>query len=139
MHELEPVEPHLRAEEVLDPSAHLVVRGWPLTVEGLLANADATRSRYRYDDRPLSAVSAEVTVAGWSLDAILSGPRLATRRRYAAASVDDLIDAGFGLLATFRVPHYSIVLEPYTPERAEQLLEVLGEVLANPYYVRRQR
>jgi len=35
-------------------------------------------------------------------------------------------------------PHFSIVLDPYTAERAEQLLEVLGEVRVNPHHVRRQ-
>jgi hypothetical protein len=79
MSDLTPVEGHVRAGEVLDPEAALVIRGWPLTVDGLLRNADATRRRYSRAGRQFVAVSAEVTMAGWDLDAILSGPRLRTR------------------------------------------------------------
>ena len=73
----------------------------------------------------------------WTLESILSGPRLRTRSRYAAVSVQALADAGFELLPTFLAPHYSVTLETYTAERVERLLEVLGDVLANPYYLRR--
>jgi hypothetical protein len=93
-----PIEWHVRAGEVLDPEAALVIRGWPPTVDGLLRNADATRRRYSRAGRPFVAVSAEVTVAGWDLDAILSGPRLRTRRSYAAVSVGRIVETGFGLL-----------------------------------------
>lgn len=136
MDELEPIEDLLR-DERLDGDALLVVRGWPLTVDGLLRNADATRHRFSRGGEPFSAVSAEVTVGEWTLASILSGPRLRTRSRYAAVSVQALADAGFELLPTFLAPHYSVTLETYTAERAERLLEVLGDVLANPYYLRR--
>lgn len=138
MTDLEPIEALLRSDERLDPAAHLVVRGWPLTVDGLLHNADATRSRFSLDGRPFSAISSEVTVEGWTLDSILGGPRLRTRSRYAAVSVGNLVEEGFGLLPTFVAPHYSVILEPYTPERALHLLDVLGEALVNPHHVRRQ-
>lgn len=84
---LEVIDTHLRLGEMLDAEADLVVRGWPLTVEGLLRNADATRCRYSLQGEPFIAVSAEVTVSGWTLEAILAGPRLRTRTRYARASV----------------------------------------------------
>jgi hypothetical protein len=45
---LESIEPHLRSGETLDSGAHVVIRGWPLTVDGLLRNADATR--HQVDD-----------------------------------------------------------------------------------------
>jgi hypothetical protein len=138
MSDLEPIEALLRDDEPLDPAAHLVVRGWPLTVEGLLRNAEATRSRFSFEGRPFAAVSAEVTAGGWTLDAILAGPRLRTRSRYAAVAVGELALAGFTLLPTFVAPHYSVVLEPYTAERAEQLIEALGDVRKNPHHVRRQ-
>lgn len=109
------------------------VRGWPLTVDGLLRNADATGHRFSRAGEPFSAVSAEVTVGEWTLESILSGPRLRTRSRYAAVSVQALADAGFESLPTFLAPHYSVTLETYTAERAERILEVLGDVLANPY------
>jgi hypothetical protein len=136
--DLEPVEPLLRAGDHLDPAADLVVRGWPLTVEGLMRNADATRSRFALDGVPLAATSAEVAVAGWTTDGILAGPRLRTRRRYAATPVGVLLASAFELLPTFAAPHYSVVLDPYTSARTGKLLEPLGEVQDNPHYVRRQ-
>ncbi len=75
---LVPIEGYLREGDQLDPAAHLVVRGWPLTADGILRNADATRSRYSWAGEPLVAVSAEVTIAGWDVDRILSGSRLRT-------------------------------------------------------------
>jgi hypothetical protein len=103
-----------------------------------LRNADATRRRYSRAGRPFVAVSAEVTVAGWNFDAIMSGPRLRTRRSYAAVSVGRIVETGFGLLATFGAPHYSVVLPSYTEVAAQRLLEVMGEVKVNPHHVRRE-
>lgn len=136
---LEPIEGYLRDGEQLDPAAHLVIRGWPLTVEGLLRNADATRRRYSWAGEPFVAVSAEVTIGGWDVDRILSGSRLRTRRSYAVAVVGDVLGAGFGLLPTFSAPHYSVVLGSYTVEQAERLIAVLGEVRPNPHHVRREQ
>jgi hypothetical protein len=138
MSESTPIEGHVRPGEVVDPNAHLVVRGWPLIVDGLLRNADATRRRYSRAGRPFVAVSAEVTIAGWDVDAILSGPRLRTRRSYAAVPVRRVVEAGFDLLATFSAPHYSVVLPSYTDVAAQRLMEVLGEVRVNPHHVRRE-
>jgi hypothetical protein len=135
---LEPIEGHVREGEQLDAAAHLVIRGWPLTVDGLLRNADATRRRYSWAGEPFVAVSAEVTIAGWDVDSILSGSRLRTRRSYAAVPVGEVLDAGFGLLPTFSAPHYSVALGFYTVEKAELLVRVLGEVRPNPHQVRRQ-
>ncbi len=101
---LEPIEQHLRSGEALDGEGHLVIRGWPLTVEGLLRNADTTRRRYSFSDEPLVAISAEVTIGGWDVDAILSGPRLRTRRSFAAASVAAVVASGFELLPSFLAP-----------------------------------
>jgi hypothetical protein len=135
--QLEPIEVHLRTAEVLDPTAALVIRGWPLTVEGLLRNADATRRRYSLAGGPLVAISAEVTMPGWDVESILSGSRLRTRRSYASTLANDVTEAGFGLLPSFSAPHYSIVLDIYTVEEAQRLISVLGEVRPNPYHVRR--
>jgi hypothetical protein len=138
MSDLTPIEGHVRAGEVLDPEAALVIRGWPLTVDGLLRNADATRRRYSRAGRRFVAVSADVTMAGWDLDAILSGPRLRTRRSYAAVPIARVVEAGFRLLPTFGAPHYSVVLPSYTEVAAQRLLEVMGEVKVNPHHVRRE-
>lgn len=136
--DLTPIEGFVRVGELLDPSAHLVLRGWPLTVEGLLRNADATRRRYSAGGQPFVAVSAEATVGGWDVDAILAGPRLRTRRSYAATLVGSLIDASFELLATFAAPHYSVILPSYTRDDAQRLITALGEVRPNPHHVRRE-
>lgn len=137
--DLEPVEQHLREGEKPSRDASLVIRGWPLTVDGLLRNADATRRRYSWRGDPFVAVSAEVTVGEWQVDDILSGSRLRTRRSYAVASTGELLDAGFQLLPTFGAPHYSIALVAYTEDQAKRLITALGEVNANPFFVRRSR
>ena len=138
MTDLEPIETHLRSAEGLEPDDHLVVRGWPLTVDGILRNADATRSRFSWAGTPLIAVSAEVTVGTWTVDAILAGPRLRTRSRYAESPVGSLTEAGFRLLPTFLAPHYSIVLGAYDEDQTQRLLHVLGKIRRNPFYVGRK-
>lgn len=62
-----------------------------------------------------------------------------TRRSYAMALAGSVLDGGFELLPTFDAPHYSIVMGPYTEGKAQRLLKALGDVLANPYCIRRQR
>lgn len=130
------IEDFLRAGELIDPSAQLLLRGAPLHPEGLLRNADATRRRYTFAGEPLLAISAEVTVDAWDVDAILSGPRLRTRRTYAATTVGAVLDAGFDLLPTFRSPHYSVVLPAYTVVSALALSGVLGDPILNSFYER---
>lgn len=139
MTDLEAVEQHLRSDEALEPEAHVVVRGWPLTVDGMMRNAVATRSRFSWQGAPLIAVSAEVTVGPWTVDSILAGPRLRTRGRYAEAMVSSLLDAGFHLLPTFVTPHYSIVLPAYDEAHVRHLIQVLGEVKRNPHFMGRQQ
>lgn len=134
---LSPIEEHLRDQEEL--AGVQVVRGWPLTVEGLLRNADATRRRYSRAGQPLVSISAEATVAGRSVNAILAGARLRTRLRYAVVDAETLLEAGFELLPTFAAPHVSVVLPSYTEDVAQRLLDVFGEVRINPEHVRRER
>jgi hypothetical protein len=135
--DLIPIEDRLRAGEMLDPDAHLVMRGWPVDVAGILRNADLTRSRYSRAGEPFVAISAEVTIAGWDVDSILKGPRLRSRRTYAIAPVHDVLEAGFDLLPTFNAPHYSVVLPSYTEAIAALLVEAFGEVKPNPHFERR--
>ena len=128
-----PIEDHLRRGEVLDQDASLVLRGSPLTIEGVLANAHRTRIRFTFAGEPFAAISVDVTIAGWDVEAILAR-RIETRRSYAMARAGDLADAGFDLVPTFAAPHYSLRLPSYTPEAAEHLLEVFGEVKPNPHF-----
>ncbi|MGH8999137.1 MAG: hypothetical protein ACRDY7_07070 [Acidimicrobiia bacterium] len=136
---LEAIEPYLRSGEKLQPHADLAVRGWPLTVQGVLQNADDARNRFSWRGEPLVAVSGEATVGGRTLEELLTGPRLRTRRRYARALAQSLLEAEFLLLPSFVVPHYSIVLRAYSDDEAQRLLDVLGEARQNPYYGKRQR
>lgn len=133
---LTPIEPHVRTV-IVATDDNVVVRGWPLTVDGLLRNADATRSRYSLGGKPLVAVSVVVAERAWSLDGVLSGPRLRTRTRYAVAPVRAVLEAGFQMLATFAEPHWSVVLPAYTSADAQALLSVLGPAMINPYFERR--
>jgi len=87
--------------------------------------------------RPIDV--AEATVGGRTLEQILAGPRLRTRKRYASAVAERLLEADFLLLPSFGAPHYDIVLRAYAEDEARRLLDVLGEAHQNPYYVRRQR
>jgi hypothetical protein len=105
-----------------------------LTVAGLLRNADDTRARFSFRGAALVAVSAEATVGNRTLDDLLAGARLRTRRRYAAVAAGRLLEGGFGLLASFAAPHYSIVLPAYADTAAERLLGLLGQAHINPHY-----
>jgi hypothetical protein len=136
---LEPIENHSRVGELVDPNAQLVVRGWPLTVDGLKRNALATSERYTYRGAPLVAVSAELTMPGFGLGQILAGRRLRTRSSYATVTARAVLAAGFGLLASFDAPHHSVMWGSYTDDEAERLLGVLGPAIDNPYYLRRLR
>lgn len=78
-----------------------------------------------------------MTIAGWDLAAILAGPRLRTRSRYASAPVAALQAAHFELLATFVAPHYSVVLPAYTEQVVQRLRDVLGEPMPNPHFLGR--
>jgi hypothetical protein len=127
------VEDVLRAGEVLDPDASLVLRGSPLTVEGLLANAERTSERLSLGGEPFVAISVDVTTAGWDVDAILAR-RLGTRRSYAQARAGDLLAEGYALVPTFGAPHYSLVLPSYTWDVAARLIEVFGDVMPNPHF-----
>lgn len=128
-----PIEDRLRPGEVLDPDANLVLRGSPLTIDGVLANAERTRLRFSFAGEPVMAISVDVTTGGWDVEAILS-QRLNTRRSYAVARARVLLDEGLVLAPTFLAPHYSLILPSYTREVAAHLIEAFGEVKPNPHY-----
>jgi hypothetical protein len=136
---LEPIEDHLRPGEPLDDGPQLIIRGWPLNPEGLMRNARQTSQRYSLEGSPLVAVSAELIMAGWTLERILSGRRLGTRVSYAAVTVGDVLESGFMLLPTFDPPHYSIVWTSYTEDQAARLSRLFDPAIRNPYYAGRAR
>jgi len=130
------IEEFLRTGERLDRRADLVIRGAPLDPEGLLRNAEATGRRYTRAGESFLAISAEVTIDGWSLSSILAGPRLRTRRTFASVGAGIVLDAGFELLATFSAPHYSVVLPSCTWETGQLLSSIFGEAQGNDYFGR---
>jgi hypothetical protein len=87
------IEAHLRTDEDVG-RGFLVIRGRPLTAEGLLAAAGRTLDEFSWNEAPLAAVSAEVTGPDRTVKDVLAGPRLRTRRTYASAPVLDLIAGG---------------------------------------------
>jgi hypothetical protein len=133
---LEPIEAHLREEEA-PAAAVLVIRGGPLTVEKLVEHAARQAREFSYGGVPMCSVSVDVTVGGWTLDAILRD-RLWSRSSYAACSVGVLSGAGYVLLATHRVPHYDVVLADAETETAATLLAVFGAAEVNPFKRRRR-
>lgn len=132
---LEPIEPHLRAEEP-PGDAVLVIRGGPLTAAKLAEHAGREAVRFSYRGLALASVSVEATVGGWSLEAILK-ELLWSRTTYATATAASLRAAGYELLPTFGAPHYDVVLAAATVEAAGSLLELFGPAEPNPYRRRR--
>jgi len=112
------------------------VHGAPIDSDGLLRNAHSTSRRYKRAGKPFVAISAEITLAGWSLESILAGPRVRTRRTYALVRAGLALDAGFELLATFYAPHYSVVLPSYDVESTQLLSSLFGEAQKNIYFGR---
>lgn len=101
-------------------------------------NSQASCSRFTFRGVPFTAISSEVTVDAWTIDSILAGSRLRTRRHYAAVTTGVLLGAGFELVPTFAAPHYSVLLHPYTYEKIEELVHLFGEIHVNPHFVRRK-
>lgn len=132
------VENQLRADEDVGHGL-LVIRGRPLTVEGLLVAAGRTLGEFSWNGAPLAAISAEVTGSDRTVKDILAGRRLRTRRTYASARVLDLVARGFAVLPTFTTPHVSIVLPEYDEATVGALLAIFGPEQANPYFVRTPR
>ena len=116
--------------------AALVIRGWPLTVDGLLRNGchaapvlegwlPLRRGLGRGDHGRVGPRRDPFRVRA-SGPAGATPPWRWTRRR-----------GGFGLLATFGAPHYSVVLPLVHWRGCSAPVEVLGEVKVNPHHVRR--
>lgn len=132
-----PVEDHLRSPTSILDVDRLVIRGRPLTVQGLISNATRTAAEHTWQDRPFLAVSAEITGDGRATEDLLAARRLRTRRTYVRATPGVIAAAGFSVLETFAAPHVSIVLPGYDETLVRQLITVLGPELPNPFFERR--
>ena len=128
---MEPIEKYIREEEP-PPSSILVVRGGPVTAEKLLEAARREQMVYTWRGRPLACVSVEAVTAEWSLERVLT-EHLPTRTTYATTTVGAVADAGLGLLPTFGVPHYDVMLEDATAQEVAKLMSILSQPVRNPH------
>ncbi len=127
----EPIEPYVRSESPPD-DAIVVVRGGPIAAEKIVEHALRQAREYSYEGRPMYSVSVSLTVDGWDLAALLTGP-LSSRTTFAASTARAVRGAGFGLLPTYDAPHYDVLLGSAEYRVAEALLAVFGPPEANPY------
>ena len=58
---------------------------------------------------------------------------LPTRTTYATTTVGAVADAGLGLLPTFGVPHYDVMLEDATAQEVAKLMSILSQPVRNPH------
>ena len=133
------LRPLLR-EEAPPADGVLVVRGGPSSIERLREHAQRTHDAYAFDGRPFWGVSvfcALDDVGPASLDALLR--RFASYRVVHLPTVAQLAAAGFGLLPTFRRPHFTVRLEDAGDPSLTTLLNALGPDRANPYHGRQRR
>jgi hypothetical protein len=132
------LEDHLRADR--PPSGgHLVVRGSPNTAAKLLESGRRLASQYTYRDAPAFGSSVNVVVDLDELDRLLQTAAYLTRHHVRRGEVGSVTRAGFVLLATFSNPtHFTVLLDPYTEQRAIAFLAALAPEEPNPYYVGRR-
>lgn len=142
MNHREELRLHLR-EEPLPEKDSLILRGGPDSASLIRTHARRTHRLYCLDGQPLWGISvfAALDPAGpSSRDGLLAG-RLATYEQVHIVVMSTLTAEGFGLLPTFRRPHYTLRLTSNALDEAERLLRLLGQPQANPYNpeVRRRR
>jgi hypothetical protein len=130
-----PIEPLIRAESAPD-DAVVVMRGAPIAAEKIVEHAVRQQALFTYLGQPMMAISVYLAVSGWTVDSILR-ERMRTRSRYATALVGSLRRAGYDLVPTGQLPHFSLVLPGITPGDAAALLAHFGPTLENPYRARR--
>jgi hypothetical protein len=130
------LERHQRDERPAE-DGQLLLRGSPLSVEKFTLDAARTARAYTYQGGPCLGVSVELAVDDVEVDRLLSGRRLSTRHHVARIRVGDARAAGFLLVATFAVPHYTIVLGRSPDATVAALAELAQrDVITNPYYRR---
>lgn len=132
--------PHVRDEPVPD-DATVVVRGGPDSLDKLVQHARRTRRAYLLDGEPLLGVSVFLAIdesGDDSLDGILAG-RMKTYRVVYTTSVARVRESGFGLLPTFRRPHYTLTLPDTSAPMIATLATALGSEITNPYHVGSRR
>jgi hypothetical protein len=132
--EREELRQYLR-HEALPPLTAVIVRGGPDTLSLIRSHVRRTHRLYCLDGDPLWGVSAFGALDATgpaSSEGLLAG-RLVTYEQVHMATIQALIDAGFGLLASFRRPHFTIRLADDSDDEAARLLDALGPANENPY------
>ncbi|MBC8090621.1 MAG: hypothetical protein H7Y15_01490 [Pseudonocardia sp.] len=120
-------------DELVPEGATLLIRGGPDTVEKIASHAARTARAYLLDGEPAHGVSmfaALDDIGSASMDGLLGG-RLSTYRVVHRVEAGLVRDRGFALLPTFGRPHVTLVL---TPDRIDELTELLGPAQVNPMY-----
>lgn len=132
------LEEHLRAGPQ-PRGGHLVVRGSPNTERKLLASARVLASQYTYRHEPAYGFSVNVVDDLDALRDLLQTKAYLTRHHVRRGHVSAVTAAGFTLLASFTdATHYTVLLEPYTEQRAAEFLGVLADEEPNPFYIGRR-
>lgn len=134
------LRPFLRDEPVPD-DATVIVRGGRDSIDKLVQHALRTNRAFVLDGEPLLGVSVWLaldTSGDASVEGILAG-RMSTYRTVHTPTVAQVRDAGFGLIPSFRRPHYTLIVPDASTATIETLAAALGPAMANPYHVARRR
>jgi hypothetical protein len=132
--EREELRQYLR-DEALPPLAAVIIRGGPDTLSLIRSHARRTHRLYCLDGDPLWGVSAFGALDATgpaSSEGLLAG-RLVTYEQVHTATIQVLVDAGFGLFASFRRPHFTVRLADDSADESRRLLDALGPAEENPY------
>ena len=132
----QPIDVLIRAEPPPDDSV-VVVRGGPLTAQKIVEHAVRQQAVFTYRGAPMTAISVDLAIEGWSLERILR-ERMWSRSRYGTTTVAQLRAAGYELVATSSAPHYSVVLPEATESAAVALLDHFGPTMVNEFKQRRR-
>lgn len=107
----------------------------------LVLHALRTKRAFVLDGEPLLGVSVWLaldTSGDASVEGLLAG-RMSTYRTVHTSTVARVRDAGFGLIPSFRRPHYTLIVPDTSTPTIETLAAALGPATANPYHVARRR
>lgn len=119
-------------DEAPPADAVVVVRGGSDTIDKLRRHALRTARAWALDDSPLFGISVFAVVER-PLDALLRD-RFSTFRRVHLTSAGTLRGAGFELLPTGLVPHFTVRLTGTEDDELQRLLVVLGLARDNHQY-----
>lgn len=125
----------VRGDEPVPSAKRLVLRGGPDTASLIRSHARRLNRSYELDGAEVWGVSVFAAlddIGPASFDELLRS-RLRGYPTVYLPTVETLTTAGLALLATFRRPHYTVLLPDI--DAADRLLAALGELHLNPYAV----